>query len=167
MLHVRNPLLIVALSTVTLTLAAAPASAQAGVVSVGHGSYQSFTTPEVVPFVFIVREANDGSTHGFVIVRRPTAIIMATPTSHMRIGGSLLFAGEVFAILGNDPNIQVGQTAFTAVNDNGRGSTDQIAGFGVIPLTFGNPTIQQIVGLIGPPTPASFTPLLTGDIWVR
>lgn len=167
MLHVSNPLRTVALSTVALFFTAAPAQAQTGVVAVGHGTYQSPTTPNVTAFTFTVREANDGSTDGLVVVHAPTAIILATPTSHMRIGGSLLFAGEIFAILGSDPNLQVGQTAFAAVNDNGPGSTDGITGFGVIPLAFGNPTIQQIVAILGPPPPQDFRPLLSGNIWVR
>ncbi|HEX6812765.1 MAG TPA: hypothetical protein VF384_14160 [Planctomycetota bacterium] len=88
-------------------------------------------------------------------------------TSHMRIGESVVFAGEVIADIGNDPNVQIGQTVFTAVNDNGPGVADDIASLSVVPASFGNPTIQQIVAVIGPPTAQSFTPVLSGDVWIR
>jgi hypothetical protein len=167
MLRMTKSMLTTVLTTTLLCLAAAPAQAQTGLVSVGAGTYQAFTAPVIVNFMFLVRETGNGGTQGLAVFRGPTGVVFWNVTSHMHIGNAVLFAGEVVLILGTDPNVHVGQTAFTAVIDNGHGSADEIASLSLVPPQFGNPTIQQIVGLIGPPTPSSFTPVLSGNILVR
>ncbi len=170
MLRKVSSLLSAALSTMLVLSAGASAKAQAGPVTIGHGTFQAFTQPAVIDFTFVVAEAPSGSTRGFAMFggfAGPGSLLVMRVSSHMRIGATALFAGEVLVNIGNDPHVQVGQTAFTAVNDNGCGNADEIASLSLVPLPYGNPTIQQIVGLIGPPTPASFTPVLSGNIWAR
>jgi hypothetical protein len=77
-------------------------------------------------------------------------------------------AGPIIASAGNPPpGFAVGATVFTGFNDNGPGSADETLSLSVVPAQFGNPTIQQIVGFIGPPAPSDFRLLLSGNVWIR
>ena len=56
---------------------------------------------------------------------------------------------------------------FGAVDNGGWGSPpDEFVGPAFAPLALGNLTAQQILGLVGPPPPSAFQPLLFGNIRV-
>ena len=156
---------IAALSAVALAFPAAQ-SAQAQIVAAGHGTYEALSAPIVLEFTFLVKQTSDGSTQGMAVWKGPESVTVWNVSSSMQLGDTVLFAGEIVATLGNPPpGHVVGVTAFTAVKDNGPGFSDETASLSVVPAAFGNPTIQEIVAFIGPPPPANFRTLLTGNIY--
>jgi hypothetical protein len=156
---------IAALSAAALAFPAA-SSAQAQIVAVGHGTYEAFTQPSILEFTFLVKQTSNGSTQGLAVWKGPESVTVWNVSSAMKIDDTVLFAGEILWTLGTPPPGQeVGVTAFTAVKDNGPGFTDETASLSVVPAAFGNPTIQEIVAFIGPPPPAGFRTLLTGNIF--
>lgn len=109
---------------------------------------------------------------------------------------SLSIAGPIVAILGTpvNPEVQVGRTGFSSFNDNSPNAADETSGFSLAPLP-NDPLIQFLATLptapcqalparIGDLTtvqqlsavgqclqsigqPPQFTPLLTGNVWIR
>lgn len=162
----RSSALALLSAAVFLFPAAAPAQAETQIVAAGHGTYEALTSPSILEFTFLVKQTGNGSTQGLAIWHGPNSYIVWSVTSAMYIDETVLFAGEIVWILGTPPpGYSVGITAFTAVNDNGPGFTDEIASISVVPPEFGNPTIQAIVAFIGAPPAAAFRTLLSGNIW--
>lgn len=174
-----------ALSVGALFLAAAPAQAQ-GLVSIGSGSYTSPSNPlQTSRFSYFVTERGNGAAEGLAIWVFPNATFVVRVTSvgffELTPGTtSLAFAGPIVAIFGTPPGpAAVGNTAYSAFNDNGCNAADETAGFSVVPPLstippvppqYGNlTTIQQLVGYFTfyhfpPPV---WAPLLRGNIWIR
>jgi len=156
------------LSAVLLSFAAAPAAPSAPshnqLVSRGHGSYLAFNQQVVLDFTYVVRGEENGTVEGFAIWRGPNSVTIWQVSSFTFVGEALVFAGPIIKVIGTPPpGHAVGLTAFTAVKDNG--SADETASLSVVPPQFGNPTVQQIIALIGPPP--AYLPLLSGSIWIR
>lgn len=170
MLRKSKSLLTVALTT--LFFAAAPAEAQ-GLVGIGAGSYDSPSNPgNVSRFSYFLTDRGNGEAGGLAVWVFPAATFVVRVSSFASYEWdgirSLAFAGTIVAIFGTPRGgATVGQTAFTAMRDNGRGSSDATVGFTVVPAQFGNPTIQQIIAINGPPPPQAWRPLLSGNIWTR
>ncbi len=109
---------------------------------------------------------------------------------------SLSIAGPIVAILGNpaNPDVAIGRTGFSYFSDNSPHAADETGGFSLAPLptdpriqflaTLPFPPCQALPGLIGDLTtvqqlsalgqclqrigqPPVFTPLLTGNVWIR
>lgn len=138
--------------------------AQATPIATGHGSFISPSQLEH-RFEFSLVALPDGSVQGHAIGFEPAtqAFVFIDLDSFMFIGDTLAVAGTITVAINMPPQYPVGGTAFFAVKDNA-GASDTYAGLGSVPPPFGNMSIQQIVGLIGPPPPQAFTPLLRGDI---
>jgi hypothetical protein len=158
-----------ALSAAFLFLGAASTKAQTSVVATAHGSHLASNKVDTLHFMFFVAKDLTGSAQGFGVWSGSQGTTIFKVDSLMFIGDTLLFAGPIVRTLGTPPpGHEVGATAFTAVKDNGRGSPDETTSLSVVPKRFGNPTIQQIIALLGGgPTPAHFRPLLTGNIRIH
>ena len=158
-----------ALSAAALLVpAATPATAHGGAVAAGHGTYLAADQTTTLGFTFVVHEAHDGSIQGYALWKGPLSTTLWEVSSLMHVGEMVLFAGEIVGTTGTPPpGHAVGVTAATAVHDNGPGFMDDIASISVVPPEFGNPTIQQLVALFGPPPPQAFRPLLSGNIWTQ
>ena len=132
--------------------AAAPTQAQSAFVTGGHGRYVAFNQVDTLRFNFFVAAQAGGAAQGYALWRGPDSIILWQVTSAMTLGQTVAFAGPVVWTHGSPPpGYVVGAQAFTAVNDNGPGSADDIASISVLPQSYGNPTIQQIIAIAGPP----------------
>lgn len=165
-LSIRSVLL-AAFSSVFLLLAPAPAQAQGQFVSAGHGTYLAADQTTVLEFTYVVRVSPNGSVQGFAAWRGPDSITIWRVDSAMFIDETLAFAGQIVSVFGSPPPGQVvGGTVFTAFKDNGPASVDETLSLSAVPPEFGNPTIQQIIALIGAPPPQAYRPLLTGNVWI-
>lgn len=147
--------------------AAASGHAQASPVAAGGGEFLAQNGEDHL-FAFHVVELPDGKVTGRAGVYEPVTqgFVHMEISSYMYIGDWVGVAGPITMAVNAPPQFAVGATAFFVVSDNGAGlsAPDAFAGLGAVPPMFGNLTIQQIVGLIGPPPPAAFSPLLAGDI---
>jgi len=163
-----------ALAAAFLLSTASPGDAQAGgtgvtnpagAVAVGNGTYMGQNPPGIRAVTFSVQALPNGRVAGFAIFRDPSTngFFHMNVTSMMSLGGELAAAGPITMQAGSP--FPVGATAFFVVQDNGDGTLvpDQLA-LGVAPLFLGSLTIQEILGLVGPPPPQAFAPLLTGNI---
>ncbi len=156
------------LSAAFLLLAPAPTQAQAGLVGAGHGTYSIANGQGTLEFTFFIAEGRNGASQGYAVWKGPGSIGLWRVDSFMFDDGALLFAGQVLAIEGSSSTpFQVGQTVFTGFRDNGFGAVDETVSLSAVPPQFGNPTIQQIVALIGSPPPGAWRPLATGGVWTR
>lgn len=141
-----------------------PPGGHAQPIANGQGVYVDQSL-EVFSFTFSVVELPDGSVegHGSFFDHVARRFILFELSSFMFVDGSLGVAGEITMAVNSPPQLAVGSTIFFFVNDNNP-DTDAFAGLGLVPPEFGELTIQEIVGLIGPPPPDAFTPLVAGDI---
>jgi hypothetical protein len=136
---------------------------------IGHGTYQS-STQDTAYFDYVAKQHGDGSADGVAVWRVAGTIMLIRLTSSTLINGAMALAGPFVAVLGTPPppqfGIEVGGTAFFAVQDNGPGSADRTTGISAAPAAFGPLTIQQIIALGGGggPPPEAFRPLLSGNI---
>lgn len=158
-----------ALFAATLFLGAAPtpAHAQCGLIAAGAGSIVGndqqtrFLAFWVADFHGVVR----GESWGYEPATY--AYVRMDITSYMYLGNDLAVAGPVTASVNAPPAFLIGATAFMVFHDNGRGRNagDSITGTSVVPPSYGNLTIQQVIALIGSgPPPQAFLPLLSGGI---
>lgn len=156
-----------ALSTAFLLGAAAPGNAQAVPLGSGGGRYVNRQS-ETNRFAFTAVQLPDGSVTGHVVFHFPAtnAMVRMEVTSFMFIGDWLGLAGPVTMAV-NTPTPLVGTTGFLVLSDNGAPGTDTFTGFSFAPASFGNLTIQQIIGIIGPPPPSVFFPLIEGNIQIH
>ncbi len=158
-----------ALAAVLLLAGATPVAAQAAPLGNGGGVILG-QDQEIQLFAFHCLQLPDGSITGVVVIAEPATrgFLRVELSSATAFGDMLAVAGEITAAVNTPPQFGVGQTMFLVFDDNGHGRTapDQLAR-GVVPLAFGNPTIQQILALVGPPPPSAFTPVLRGDIRIR
>jgi hypothetical protein len=165
-LSIRSVLL-AAFSALFLLFAPAPAQAQGQFVSAGHGTYLAADQTTVLEFTYVIKVNSNGSAHGFAAWRGPDSLTIWRVDSATFIDETLAFAGQVVAIFGSPPPGQVvGGSVFTGFRDNGPGSVDETLSLSVVPPEFGNPTIQEIIALIGAPPPQAYRPLLTGNVWI-
>lgn len=148
--------------------ATAPISAQASPIGSGQGAFLA-QNQETHLFAFAVVELPDGSVNGHGLVFEPStrAFVLFRISSFMFLGETLFMAGPITQAVNAPPQFVGGATAFFAVNDNGRSSADDIAALSVVPVQFGNLTIQQILALAGPPPAGAFAPLLAGDVRIH
>ncbi|HEX6882280.1 MAG TPA: hypothetical protein VF530_02805 [Planctomycetota bacterium] len=134
-------------------------------IAAGNGTFMGQNPPGVRAVTFSVQALPQGRVGGFAIFRDPgtNGFVHMNVTSMMFLGSSVAVAGPITMQAGSP--FPVGATAFFVVQDNGDGTLvpDQLA-LGVAPLFLGSLTIQEVIGLIGPPPPQAFTPLLTGNI---
>lgn len=165
-LSMKTPLF-AAISAAFLLAAASPSHAQvspASPIARGHGTYLG-QNQALKELTFSVNQLPFGQVGGHAIIREPStsSFFHMNVTSMMFLGDALAVAGPITMQVGSP--FPVGATAFFVVNDNGDGTVvpDDFA-LGVAPLSFGHLTIQQIIGLVGPPPPQAFAPILTGGI---
>jgi hypothetical protein len=156
-----------ALAAALVLGAAEPLAAQATPLGAGGGRVLQDGVTRIYAFECILQP--DGSVAGKVISHEPVSqsFVHVNITSAMHIGGWLAVAGEITAAVNTPPQFSVGQTMFATFADNGTGRPvpDQVA-TGLVPLFLGNLTIQQIIGLIGPPPAVAFSPFISGNIQV-
>lgn len=168
MIHETKSVLSMIFTVAFLSFATAPAESQTPLAGFGHGSYLNASGQNTLHFTYFLAQRRNGTVRGYAVWRGPNSIIGWRVDSVMMIGATQAFAGPIAWVLGTPPaGYEVGVTAFTAVNDFGRGSADQIASLSVVPSQLGNPSIQQIIAFTGPPPPAAFRPLLAGNIWIH
>lgn len=162
MLAFRTLLLSAALAALTSLATTTSVAAQATPLGTGGGAFLA-QNGETHWFAFHCVVLPDGSVAGHAAVLEPStqSLLLMKITSAMLVGDDLAMAGPVAATVGDVP-FQVGQTAFFLVDDDPAG--DRFAGVGAVPPPLGSLTIQQIVGMIGPPPPAAYAPLLLGNV---
>lgn len=157
--------LLAALSSAALLGSAAPLHAQAQPIVTGDGEVVSPAVGSVAVELTLV-ELPNGALHGEGLVAFATTGGYATfeLTSYMFVGGELCLAGPVTSSFGAPPSYFVGATVVFCVHDGGNGAgADAMAG------TVGPPglTIQQIIGLIGPPPPQAYQPVVSGNFTIH
>lgn len=155
--------------TVALALGAAePVVAQAVPLGGGGGLVQQ--GPSTRAYAFDCVELPNGQITGCLYSANlaTQSFLQVDITSAMHIGSWLAVAGEIRMAVNTPPTIGVGQTFAATFIDNGLGGAvpDQLATV-VVPPQFGNLTIQQLIALIGAPPLASFSPFVSGGIWVH
>lgn len=145
--------------------AAAPLAAQATPLGSGGGIVLQDGVNRV--YAFQCLQLPDGSVTGHLVSQEPVSqsFVHVNISSAMHIGDMLAVAGEITALANTPPRFSVGQTMFLVFDDSGPAGSvpDQLAS-GLVPSFLGNLTIQQIIGLIGPPPAAAFSPFLHGGI---
>jgi hypothetical protein len=155
-----------ALSAVTLVgLAAAGHAQNAGPIANGHAAVQGIPAG-TTSTTFSLVQLPDGSLVGNgVSTNSLGGWVRFDLTSVMTIGDAVLMAGPITATFNAPPQFVVGGTYFIGVKDNGEGGTtpDEFAN-GAVPFPL---SIQQIIGVLGPPPPEVFRPLVSGDIQVH
>lgn len=151
-----------------LFFTAAPAAAQTQLVGTGRGDYLAPNGVNVHSFTYYLTQSSNGTVHGFALWRLSNSLILWRIDSVATNGATQAFAGPIVAVAGTPPaSFAVGVTAFTAVEDNGFASADRTVGLSAVPAALGNPTIQQIQQVLGPPPPGTYRSLLNGNIWIR
>lgn len=140
----------------------APIAAQADVRAHGHGSFVA-SNQETHVLTFAAVGNADGTARGFLVAREPSTggFVCVVIETWASVGDVVAFEGTV--VLAHDAPFATGGNVFFAVRD---GEPDGFAGVGRVPPPFAPMTAAQILALIGPPPPAAFSPLLTGDIAV-
>lgn len=142
-------------------------------ISRGHGTL--FGNGAVQHFQFIVKRQPNGVIEGYFLSIAPSqgsALRMDITSAMFADGGSsvdgnaLGVAGEITMSVGQSPGYAVGRTAFFMVKDSEGGAPgpDRWAGLGQVPLSLGSLTFQEIYALIGPPPPANWQAILSGDV---
>ncbi len=157
------------LAAAFVCIAAAPATAQLSRLASGFGAYVGQNQVNKL-FAFSAHEHANGDVHGHCIVMEPSSngYVRMQVTSSATLNGTLYLAGPITHAVHSPPFFAVGATGLFGVNDNGGwgwGSPpDEFVGLSAAPLVLGNLTAAQILGMIGPPPPAAFQPLLFGNI---
>lgn len=158
--------LCVGLAAASLFAVALPAFAQATHVARGSGAVVA-NNGALQQLAFNLIVLPDGRIRGHVNVIEPASggIVKVEITSMMFIGDDLFVAGPVTAAIHAPPAFSVGATAFFGFQDN-LGAPDALVR-GVVPVAFGNLSIQEIIAFIGPPPPQAWLPLVSGDITIH
>lgn len=149
------------------------APSHAGATPLAHGSGTPQAPGPDITFTFSMVQLPGGALLGQGMLHNNTdqGWIQFDLTSVMFIGDTVLMAGPITKTFNAPPFAPVGGTVFFGLNDNGNGDgspvPDSFAHGFVPPFLPPNLTIQQIIGMTGPPPPEVYNPIGQGDFVVH